>query len=440
MLEEEMKFFSFKIRKYFLIFFKSKSHKLIFSASLLSNFNKTIFFINAGMVPFKNIFMGIEYNKYKLITTCQKCLRVGGKHNDLDIIGRTIRHHTFFEMLGNFSFGFYFKEKACIMAWEFLTKKLKLNELRINVTVFRGNNYVSKDKETIKIWNKIIGLDRKLILEKSSKNNFWSMGEYGPCGPCSEINYNRIFEYNEKYQQKNIHDYIIEIWNIVFIQYNKEKNDNIKLLENPCIDTGMGLERLTMIVNKLNSNYETDLFKPIINCIVKYSNKEYKSSNSSTDISVRIIADHVRSISFLISEGIFPSNDGKGYILRKIIRRALKYGFYLGFNRPFLFKICLQVFEVFKKIYSKFIFSCFLVKKLVLLEEEIFKKTLKKGLNIFKYYIKNLKKNKLLDGSLVYKLYETYGLPFDLTKFLAKKENINIIWNNFYKARYNHKN
>jgi alanine--tRNA ligase len=308
-----------EIRQSFLKYFESKGHTIVKSASIIPENDPTLLFVNAGMVPFKNVFLGLEERPYKRAASCQKVFRVSGKHNDLENVGYTPRHHTFFEMLGNFSFGDYFKKEAIEFAWEYLTEHLEIPKEKLLVSVFE------EDDEAFEIWNKHIGLDESKIKRMGYKDNFWSMGDTGPCGPSSEIYYDRGEKFgNPEFGAEDDFRYL-EIWNLVFMQYNRDEKGVLHPLPNPSIDTGMGLERIASVLQGVDSNYDTDLFKPIIQFAEEVSGKEY-GKNEKDDIAMRVIADHLRAITFLISDGVLPANEGRGYVLRRIIRRALRYG------------------------------------------------------------------------------------------------------------------
>lgn len=426
-----------EIRESFLNFFKNNGHFIEKSAPLIPENDPTLLFVNAGMVPFKNVFTQKELRAYKTAATSQKCIRAGGKHNDLENVGKTTRHHTFFEMLGNFSFGDYFKEKAIVFAWDFLTKELKLAPDRLSVSIFKGDDQVPKDVEAYKIWHKIIGLSPNKIKELGRKDNFWQMGDIGPCGPCSEIHFDKSdiplgFGGNEA-DEKNL-----EIWNLVFMQFEMLPNGSLIALPKPSVDTGMGLERITSVINGLPSNYDTDLFLPLISKTCELSKKKYMGSDSQDDISLRVIADHSRATSFLIADGLFPSNEGRGYVLRRIMRRAIRYGSYLGLNEPFFYKICLSLTDLMQDIYPELIDARSVIEKIVFQEEEAFRRTLDKGLLLFEEETKKLKPKSYISGKTVFKLHDTYGFPVDLTENLALEKGFFIDWDSFNKAKEEH--
>lgn len=409
-----------EIRQSFLKYFESKGHTIVKSASIIPENDPTLLFVNAGMVPFKNVFLGLEERPYKRAASCQKVFRVSGKHNDLENVGYTPRHHTFFEMLGNFSFGDYFKKEAIEFAWEYLTKHLKIPEERLLVSVF------IEDDEAFEIWNKVIGLPENKIKRMGYKDNFWSMGDTGPCGPSSEIYYDRGEKYgNPEFGSDEDFRYL-EIWNLVFMQYNRDENGVLHPLPNPSIDTGMGLERIASVIQQVDSNYDTDLFKPIIKFAEEISGKTY-GQNEKDDVAMRVIADHLRAITFLISDGVLPANEGRGYVLRRILRRALRYGRNLGIDRPFLYEGVDVVIEKMKNAYPELVPNRNYIKKITKSEEEKFIKTLRRSMDILYQIIENAKKEnrKTLTGEEAFKLYDTYGFPIDLLQDVLRDEGMN---------------
>ncbi|MFW6131916.1 MAG: alanine--tRNA ligase [Candidatus Aminicenantaceae bacterium] len=420
-----------EIRETFLNFFSNKKHKIIKSSSLLPKDDPTILFTNAGMNQFKNYFLGLEKRSYKRAASVQKCLRVSGKHNDLEQVGKTNKHHTFFEMLGNFSFGDYFKEKAIEFAWELITETYKLQKDKIYITIYK------EDEEAFKIWKNNIGIPDNRIFRLGRKDNYWSMGDVGPCGPCSELHYD-IREKIEKGDPleliKSGSDQFIELWNLVFMQYYQDDKQQLHDLPAPSIDTGMGLERMASALQGKKSSYETDLFSPVIEIICEYSNREYPNYDGK-DVSVRIIADHVRSICFLISDGVMPENEGRGYVLRRLIRRAYRHGNFLDINEPFLYKLISPVVDVMKDAYPELLSSVDYISKLCQSEERRFSKTLSSGMRTFSQYIEEAKKNNdiILSGEQVFKLYDTFGFPLDLSKELLLEEGIGVDEDGFYK-------
>ncbi|MCS7199062.1 MAG: alanine--tRNA ligase [Caldimicrobium sp.] len=403
-----------EIRERFIKFFVDRDHTLVPSSPLIPHNDPTLLFTNSGMVQFKRVFLGEETRPYKRAVTCQKCLRAGGKHNDLENVGYTARHHTFFEMLGNFSFGDYFKGEAIAFAWEFITKELNLPKERLWVTVYE------EDEEALKLWREIAGFSKDRIVKLGEKDNFWMMGETGPCGPCSEI----VYDQGESFSCGKPHcapgcdcDRFLEIWNLVFMQYERDEKGNLKPLPKPSIDTGMGLERITAVLQGVPSNYETDLFSGIINALSELTGRSFKESFDS-EIAFRVIADHVRASAFLIAEGIMPSNEGRGYVLRRIIRRAERFGKQLGLKEPFLYKLINPLIEEYGVIYPEIVQNQETIIKVLKIEEEKFLETLNYGLEVLEREIKKLsyEGKKIISGDLLYKLYDTYGFPYDLVR------------------------
>ncbi|HRS82754.1 MAG TPA: alanine--tRNA ligase [Smithellaceae bacterium] len=412
------------IRESFLKFFESKGHTRVASSSLIPKDDPTLLFTNAGMVQFKNAFLGLENRGYTRAATCQKCARAGGKHNDLENVGVTARHHTFFEMLGNFSFGDYFKEEAIAWAWEYLTEVLKLPKENLWVTIYEN------DDEAFKIWHEKMKVPADRIVRMGEKSNFWMMGETGPCGPCSEI----IFDQGEQTgcgrPECNVHcecDRHLEIWNNVFTQFDRDASGKLTPLPKPNIDTGMGLERLTAVLQGVKSNYDTDLFAPILRFVEKTSGKTY-GQNTDNDISIRVIADHSRAVTFLIGDGILPSNEGRGYVLRRILRRAARHGKMLGIQKPFLNEAALVVIDMMKYTYPDLADNATYITKVILNEEQRFMETLDAGLRILQEETEALKKagKTALPGEIIFKLYDTFGFPTDLTADIVKKDGITL--------------
>src|SRR3989338_4870523 len=412
------------IRKLFIEYFKSKGHTEVASAPLIPHNDPTLLFTNAGMVQFKNVFLGSEKKPYTRAVSCQKCVRAGGKHNDLEQVGHTARHHTFFEMLGNFSFGDFFKEDAIFYAWEFVTKKLKLPLDRLTVTVFE------KDDEAFDLWHKKMGVPQDKIFRFGEKDNFWSMAETGPCGPCTEIFYDMGKAVGCKKSTCKTGcscDRFVEIWNLVFMQYNRDEKGKLTPLPRPCVDTGMGLERTAAALQGVVSNYDTDHFKKIFRAIEKVTHVKY-SAEAKTKLAFRVIADHIRAITFLIGDGVLPSNEGRVYVLRRIMRRAIRFGRELHQKKPFLFKISEQLILLMHNTYPDLKDKKNFIEKIILTEEEKFLETLEKGLSIFNSHAHELRveRSKQVPGSVVFKLYDTYGFPPDLTRILAEEEKMTI--------------
>ena len=412
------------IRESFIKFFESKGHTRVTSSSLIPKDDPTLLFTNAGMVQFKNAFLGLENRGYTRAVTCQKCARAGGKHNDLENVGVTARHHTFFEMLGNFSFGDYFKEEAIAWAWEYLIDVAKLPKEKLWVTIY------TDDDEAFAIWHDKMKVPKDRIVRLGEKSNFWMMGETGPCGPCSEILYDQGEGTGCGRPECDVNcdcDRHLEIWNNVFTQFNRDENGKLNPLPKPNIDTGMGLERLTAVIQGVKSNYDTDLFAPIIRFMETTSGKTY-GKNADNDVSIRVIADHSRAITFLIGDGIMPANDGRGYVLRRILRRAARHGKMLGINKPFLNESAQVVIDIMKGVYPDLVEKASFITKVILNEEQRFMETLDAGLRILQEETAALKKEgkSILPGALIFKLYDTFGFPVDLTADIVKKDNISL--------------
>ena len=416
------------IRERFLKFFETNSHKIISSSPLLPIDDDTLLFANAGMNQFKNIFLGKEIRDYNRATTCQKVVRAGGKHNDLENVGRTARHHTFFEMLGNFSFGDYFKVDAIKFAWSFLTEELKLDTSKMFVTIFE------EDDEAHDIWKDVIGLSVDKIHRRGKKDNFWQMGDTGPCGPCSEIFYDQgkgVGCNTPECDPKCECDRHLEIWNLVFMQYNRDETGDMTPLPKPSIDTGMGLERVAGIMQNVVSNYDTDLIKPIIEFIASDIGIKYGSDELS-DVSMRVIADHSRATAFLIGDGVIPSSDGRGYVLRRIMRRAMRHGRLLGYESIFFYKVVLFVIDFMKGYYTELADKKEYIQGTVEKEERSFIKTLSSGLEILNSDILPRSKSKgVIVGDDIFKLYDTYGFPVDLLEDIATDNNLSLDMSRF---------
>lgn len=405
-----------EIRDLFLEFFADHGHKIVSSGSLVPGNDKTLLFTNAGMVQFKDVFTGEEVREYKRATTSQRCVRAGGKHNDLDNVGYTARHHTFFEMLGNFSFGDYFKSDAIKFAWSFLTEKLGLPANKLWVTVFE------EDDEAEAIWINDIGVPAERVIRIGAKDNFWMMGDTGPCGPCSEI----FFDHGEEVwggppgSPEEDGDRYIEIWNLVFMQFDRSADGTMTPLPKPCVDTGMGLERIAAVLQHVHSNYEIDLFDRLIKDTAKLLNHDDLSNPS-----LRVITDHLRSCCFLIVDGVVPSNEGRGYVLRRIIRRALRHGNKLGAADSFFFKLVKSLSREMGKAYPELVAMKDEVESQLLKEEERFATTLSAGLAILDEEVLRLQ-SKTIPGEVIFKLYDTYGFPADLTADIARERELDV--------------
>jgi alanyl-tRNA synthetase len=412
-----------EIREMFLSFFASKGHTRVASSSLVPAGDPTLLFTNAGMVQFKKVFLGEETRPYTRAASSQKCVRAGGKHNDLENVGFTARHHTFFEMLGNFSFGDYFKEEAITMAWELLTEHYKLPQERLWATVYH------EDDEAAKLWEKIAGLPRERIVGLGEKDNFWAMGDTGPCGPCSEI----LIDQGEAMAcgpdcgiGKCDCDRYLEIWNNVFMQYNRTPDGVLHPLPKPSIDTGMGLERLCAVIQGVQSNFDCDLLRPVIGRVEELAGRTYGGKNEQENVAFRVIADHSRATTFLIADGVLPSNEGRGYVLRRIMRRAIRFGRLLNLPSPFMGQVSERVVELMGEVYPELVEARQFLAQVVTGEEERFADTLDHGLKLLSEELDYLKTHnlKILPGEVAFKLYDTYGFPLDLVQDTLREENL----------------
>ena len=403
-----------ELRAKFLDYFSKNDHEVVDSSPLIPVNDDTLLFTNAGMVQFKDVFLGSEKRPYKRATTTQRCIRAGGKHNDLENVGYTLRHHTFFEMLGNFSFGDYFKEEAIKLAWNFLTNELNLDKERLWISVFR------EDDEAAEIWSSIIGIDPERIVRLDEEDNFWSMADTGPCGPCSEIYY----DHGEQYEGTppgspgDEGDRFVEIWNLVFMQFNRDAKGELTPLPKPSVDTGMGLERVAAVMQGVNSNYETDLFLNLI----KASEEVIKSPGEASH---KVIADHIRSVSFLIADGITPSNEGRGYVLRRIMRRGIRHGYKLGAKKPFLYSLVEPLVKEMESAFPMLASNQKQIEEIIHNEEKKFLETLDKGIEILEKEISNMD-SKVIPGDVVFKLHDTFGFPFDLTADIAREQDLKL--------------
>ncbi|MFN5686296.1 alanine--tRNA ligase, partial [Bradyrhizobium sp.] len=408
-----------EIRSTFLNFFAANGHEIVPSSPLVPRNDPTLMFTNAGMVQFKNVFTGVEKRPYHRATTSQKCVRAGGKHNDLDNVGYTARHHTFFEMLGNFSFGDYFKENAIELAWKLVTKEFGLPKDKLTATVYID------DDEAFGLWKKIAGLPESRIIRIAGSDNFWQMGDTGPCGPCSEI----FYDHGDKVwggppgSPEADGDRFIEIWNLVFMQYEQLEGGVRNPLPKPSIDTGAGLERVAAVLQGKHDNYDIDLFVALIRAIADLTNADPQGPQKA---SLRVIADHLRASSFLISDGVLPSNEGRGYVLRRIMRRAMRHAQLLGAREPLMHKLVGALTREMGQAYPELIRAEALIKETLRLEETRFRKTLERGLAILDEKSSTLKKGDMFDGDVAFTLYDTYGFPLDLTQDALKSRGISV--------------
>ncbi|MDE0519851.1 MAG: alanine--tRNA ligase, partial [Candidatus Dadabacteria bacterium] len=424
----------YEVRREFIEYFSERGHEPVRSSILIPENDPTLLFTNAGMVQFKNVFTGNETRDFKRAVSSQKCLRAGGKHNDLDNVGYTARHHTFFEMLGNFSFGDYFKEGAINYGWDLITNVYGLPKEKLWVTVYKD------DDEAFEIWNKGIGVAKKRIVRMGEKDNFWSMGDTGPCGPCSEI----LIDQGESLGCGKAGcavgcecDRYLELWNLVFMQFERNQKGEMTSLPRPSIDTGLGLERLTAVLQGVGNNYETDLLRGIISRIEELSGRDY-STDRSTEVAMRVIADHSRALAFLISDGVFPSNEGRGYVLRRILRRAVRHSKFLGIDEPFIYRVLPAVEGIMADAYPEIREKGDFVPQVVKSEEERFLETVDRGLELLNQEIAKLGKKKKLPGKVVFSLYDTYGFPVDLTEDITRTEGIDIDLQGFEQLEFSH--
>lgn len=406
---------SSEIRQKFLEFFESHGHTIVSSSPLVPGNDPTLLFTNAGMVQFKDVFLGQDQRSYTRAASSQRCVRAGGKHNDLENVGYTARHHTFFEMLGNFSFGDYFKRNAIQFAWEFLTVTLKIPQKKLWITVY------AEDDEAADIWLNEIGVDAARFVRIDTSDNFWQMGDTGPCGPCSEIFYDHgpdvaggppgsVTAEGDRY---------IEIWNLVFMQYNRDSNGELHPLPKPSVDTGMGLERISAVMQQVHSNYEIDLFQELIKAAARITNTQNLNDNS-----LKVIADHIRACAFLITDGVIPSSEGRGYVLRRIIRRAIRHGYRLGQNEPFFYRLVPDLSQTMGDAYPELIAANERVASVLKQEEERFAETLEHGMQVLENALSQ--KIKALDGETAFRLYDTFGFPLDLTADIARERGISV--------------
>ncbi|MGO9836431.1 MAG: alanine--tRNA ligase [Polyangiaceae bacterium] len=430
---------SAEVRRAFLGFFQKHGHEVVPSSPLVPQNDPTLMFTNAGMVQFKDVFVGKETRPYRRATSSQKCIRISGKHNDLENVGVTARHHTFFEMLGNFSFGDYFKEEAIAYAWELLTKDLALDPARIMITVFGGEGDVGPDDEARSLWKKVTGLDDGRIVGLGMADNFWQMGETGPCGPCTEVHWFNGEPALGKVPYGTFGDEPaadgrgwMEIWNVVFMQYDRtiDASGDARLtpLPKPCVDTGAGLERLSSVLCGATTNYDIDLLRTLVDKASEISGKRYGGSQGDDDVSMRVIADHARTAAFLIAEGIFPDRAGREYVLRRVMRRAIRHGHRLGIREPFLHEVALEVVRSMGEQYPELERRRELILSVTLAEEQRFRETIERGLKILEDEIERLRASggTALGGDTAFKLYDTYGFPLDLTQVIVEERGLTL--------------
>jgi len=418
-----------EVRKVFLEYFEKHHHQIVKSSSLVPQDDPTLLFTNAGMVQFKRVFLGEEKRNYVRATTSQKCVRAGGKHNDLENVGYTARHHTFFEMLGNFSFGDYFKEKATEFAWDLITNGYGLPSDKLWVSIYLD------DDEAHQIWHRNIGVPEDRIVRFGEEDNFWSMGDTGPCGPCSEIHYDRGEAFGCDRPDCKVGcecDRYLEIWNLVFMQFNRDADGNMTPLPKPSIDTGLGLERMVSLMQDAPTNYETDLFLPIMQKVEALSGKQLGTSFEA-DVAMKVIADHSRAAAFLVGDGVLPSNEGRGYVLRRILRRAIRYGRNIGLSRPFLHETSNIVFDLMEPAYPELKEASAFIQNVIENEEVRFSETLDHGLRLLNDSLAELREKSITEvpGELVFKLYDTYGFPVDIVRDVVRDENFTLDMDGF---------
>ncbi len=411
-------------RKIFLEYFKKHNHRHVRSSSLVPQDDPTLLFVNAGMVQFKRVFTGDEKRDYTTAVTAQKCVRAGGKHNDLENVGYTARHHTFFEMLGNFSFGEYFKEKAIVFAWDLLINGYGFDPEKLYISIYKD------DDQAFEIWNKQVGVPAERISRLGDEDNFWAMGDTGPCGPCSEIHIDRGKEFGCDDANCAVGcdcDRWLELWNLVFMQFERGEDGTMAPLPKPSIDTGMGLERIISVLQDVPTNYDTDLFVPIMERVGELSGKK-RGESKDVEVAMKVIADHSRSAAFLICDGVLPSNEGRGYVLRRIMRRAIRYGRSIGLTKPFLHKTVQTVFSIMDEAYPELKESAAFILNVVKNEEEKFLETLEHGMKLLEATVEDLKKQqeKVISGGVIFKLYDTFGFPVDIIQDHVKEMDITL--------------
>ncbi|MBI2895449.1 MAG: alanine--tRNA ligase [Deltaproteobacteria bacterium] len=414
-----------EIRRRFLEFFRARGHEVVPSAPLIPVGDPTLLFTNAGMVQFKNYFTGAAVPTSRRAASSQKCIRISGKHNDLEVVGRTPRHHTFFEMLGNFSFGDYFKSEAIQWALEFLVE-VGVPKGRLLFTVFAGEEGVPADLEAETLWRQIAGVGAERVVRLGRKDNFWSMGETGPCGPCSEIHF-----YTGEGEPEALHPDApgwIELWNLVFMQFERAADGSMKTLPRPSIDTGMGLERLTMVLEGKRSNYDTDLFAPLVELAARIAGKPYQGTDAPDDVSIRVIADHARATAFLVAEGVLPEKREREYVLRRVMRRAIRHGHRLGIGELFFHELTARVVELMGADYPELVARADLIREVTLREEEGFRATLARGLELLEQNTEWVERDgkRVLPGAVAFKLYDTYGFPLDLTQVIGEERGFDV--------------
>ncbi|HTQ06886.1 MAG TPA: alanine--tRNA ligase, partial [Polyangiaceae bacterium] len=422
------------VRRAFLEFFKNRGHEVVKSSSVVPSNDPTLLFVNAGMVQFKDVFTGREQRPYKRATSSQKCIRISGKHNDLEAVGPSPRHQTFFEMLGNFSFGDYFKADAIAFAWDFLTGVLELPKERLVCTYFKGEGGVAEDSEARELWRKVTGFGDDRIRGLGMSDNFWQMGDTGPCGPCSEIYYfNGPTVDLDAFGQEQTPEGLgwIEIWNLVFMQFERTVVDGVARLEPlpaPSVDTGAGLERLTSVCAGQLSNYDTDVLHALAETAAALAGKPYRGTREADDTSLRVIADHARTTAFLIAEGVVPDRTGREYVLRRVMRRAIRHGHRLGIEKPFLHEVALKVVELMGADYPELVERRALIASVTLAEEERFRQTIERGLGLLEERFDEMKAKgtTVLDGRDAFQLYDTYGFPLDLTEVICAERGFTV--------------
>ncbi|MGQ9569645.1 MAG: alanine--tRNA ligase [Thermodesulfovibrionales bacterium] len=420
-----------EIRRAFLEYFHEKGHSIVPSSALIPRQDPTLLFVNSGMVQFKTFFLGLEKSPYSRAASCQKCLRAGGKHSDLENVGHTARHHTFFEMLGNFSFGDYFKKEAIIFAWELLTEWFKLPKDKLWVSIYQ------EDDESAKLWSELVGVPDKRIVRLGANDNFWQMADTGPCGPCSEVIIDQGVHIGCGKSECAVGcdcDRFLELWNLVFMQYNRDSSGRLTPLPKPSIDTGMGLERISAVLQGKINNFDTDIFSPILHSIELHTNLSY-GKDEDIDTSMRVIADHIRGIVFLISEGLMPSNEGRGYVLRRIIRRASRHARLLNMVKPFLYKLIDAVINTMGETYPEIINERERIEKILRFEEERFDRTIEVGMMRFDEILSAVKKEgkTIIPGEEIFKLYDTFGFPLDLARDIAMDAGLKIDEEGFHR-------